>query len=539
MKEFIKESERTALYIAISIKLLLISMGNYSYEYNAWQSVATGSNATKYVPTTTVTAASQGIIYDNYGVDNAATLLQILRDIDSGTFDGVTFESGRVVNFETTVEMAYSFANTNLNSVANGLLTTDGSDRVTFYTDNNICQILTNVPGTGFQNFTFENIKFEHGGSTLTGCGNNNNDASLISLNHSDNGGSYNIYFDNCEFTAPNVYMDGASGFSQAIGGIRDVTFKDCYFHDTGRMLFEFFGQKPSDLSGYNPATDARIQRLTISGGDYVRGGLIGELGISIVQTVYDVLIENIDVANSTAMLEVGVTYAYFDNIRASGTGDVFWIGGIYVDYNFPQFVQGDYVINNLQADVSGNFQMFGGVRDIVIQNSTIKTVNSWWTRNTYGIMEINNSDLILGNNTTNMIRQEEDKANWSITNTEITKSTNAGIWDDRSVVSMECTNIMLDGSESFTSSGYSSLTDVQVYNSGVAGTEYGDTAQDCGTIGYTAQGGSNPTCSDGIQNGDETGVDCGGSCAPCSAPEPEPPTIVFFPIYQGFYLIF
>ena len=26
------------------------------------------------------------------------------------------------------------------------------------------------------------------------------------------------------------------------------------------------------------------------------------------------------------------------------------------------------------------------------------------------------------------------------------------------------------------------------------------------------------PTCNDGIQNGDETGVDCGGSCAPCSA---------------------
>jgi len=26
------------------------------------------------------------------------------------------------------------------------------------------------------------------------------------------------------------------------------------------------------------------------------------------------------------------------------------------------------------------------------------------------------------------------------------------------------------------------------------------------------------PTCSDGIQNGDETGIDCGGSCVPCSA---------------------
>lgn len=27
------------------------------------------------------------------------------------------------------------------------------------------------------------------------------------------------------------------------------------------------------------------------------------------------------------------------------------------------------------------------------------------------------------------------------------------------------------------------------------------------------------PTCSDGIQNGDETGVDCGGSCSPCNSP--------------------
>ncbi|MEL6536793.1 MAG: family 31 carbohydrate-binding protein, partial [Bacteroidota bacterium] len=28
--------------------------------------------------------------------------------------------------------------------------------------------------------------------------------------------------------------------------------------------------------------------------------------------------------------------------------------------------------------------------------------------------------------------------------------------------------------------------------------------------------GGTNPTCTDGLQNGDETGVDCGGSCAAC-----------------------
>jgi hypothetical protein len=32
----------------------------------------------------------------------------------------------------------------------------------------------------------------------------------------------------------------------------------------------------------------------------------------------------------------------------------------------------------------------------------------------------------------------------------------------------------------------------------------------------FCVGGASGPTCDDGIQNGDETGVDCGGSCAPC-----------------------
>lgn len=32
-------------------------------------------------------------------------------------------------------------------------------------------------------------------------------------------------------------------------------------------------------------------------------------------------------------------------------------------------------------------------------------------------------------------------------------------------------------------------------------------------------QVGPQPTCSDGIQNGNETGIDCGGSCSPCSDP--------------------
>ena len=48
------------------------------------------------------------------------------------------------------------------------------------------------------------------------------------------------------------------------------------------------------------------------------------------------------------------------------------------------------------------------------------------------------------------------------------------------------------------------------VQNGDETGIDCGGSCEPCETV---------PTCNDGIQNGDETGVDCGGSCAPC---EPE-----------------
>ncbi len=58
-----------------------------------------------------------------------------------------------------------------------------------------------------------------------------------------------------------------------------------------------------------------------------------------------------------------------------------------------------------------------------------------------------------------------------------------------------------------------------------VVGYNASDGDSSCGTISYgqvedysiNVTGGSGPTCTDGIQNGDETGVDCGGSCDPCT----------------------
>ncbi|OED44966.1 hypothetical protein AB832_01675 [Flavobacteriaceae bacterium (ex Bugula neritina AB1)] len=58
-----------------------------------------------------------------------------------------------------------------------------------------------------------------------------------------------------------------------------------------------------------------------------------------------------------------------------------------------------------------------------------------------------------------------------------------------------------------------------------VVGYNANDGDSSCGTISYgqvedysiNVTGDSGPTCNDNIQNGDETGIDCGGSCEPCS----------------------
>jgi hypothetical protein len=67
-------------------------------------------------------------------------------------------------------------------------------------------------------------------------------------------------------------------------------------------------------------------------------------------------------------------------------------------------------------------------------------------------------------------------------------------------------------------------------------GAQNGDeTGVDCG--GSCPNSCTAPTCSDGIQNGDETGVDCGGSCPPCSGFYPEYQAVLDYATTQGFTL--
>ncbi len=47
------------------------------------------------------------------------------------------------------------------------------------------------------------------------------------------------------------------------------------------------------------------------------------------------------------------------------------------------------------------------------------------------------------------------------------------------------------------------------------------ETGVDCGGSCEPCETEPTPTCTDGMMNGDETGVDCGGSCEPCETPPP------------------
>ncbi|MCO6487981.1 MAG: T9SS type A sorting domain-containing protein [Phaeodactylibacter sp.] len=60
--------------------------------------------------------------------------------------------------------------------------------------------------------------------------------------------------------------------------------------------------------------------------------------------------------------------------------------------------------------------------------------------------------------------------------------------------------------------SGSYSLTDDSDGSTLASGGSFGSSE----TTNFCVGGATGPTCTDGIQNGDETGVDCGGSCPPC-----------------------
>ncbi|AOW21185.1 M4 family metallopeptidase [Urechidicola croceus] len=127
---------------------------------------------------------------------------------------------------------------------------------------------------------------------------------------------------------------------------------------------------------------------------------------------------------------------------------------------------------------------------------------------------------------TSSGVDTEAPSAPTSLTTSAITETTATLSWnastDNVGVTSYNVyqgsTNI---GSTTSTSSNITGLTASTSYSFTVTAVDAaGNESSSSNTVTFTTSS-TAPTCSDGIQNGDETGVDCGGSsCTPCSTGE-------------------
>jgi len=116
------------------------------------------------------------------------------------------------------------------------------------------------------------------------------------------------------------------------------------------------------------------------------------------------------------------------------------------------------------------------------------------------------------------------EETSWTLTNSSggtVASGGTYGSQPDGSTVSE--TFCLADGCYDFTiNDSYGDGICCGYGNGSYAVTSNGSTLASGGNFGssettnFCIGGGSGPTCTDGIQNGNETGVDCGGSCAPC-----------------------
>jgi hypothetical protein len=153
--------------------------------------------------------------------------------------------------------------------------------------------------------------------------------------------------------------------------------------------------------------------------------------------------------------------------------------------YNNTFYGKGDNLVNGVTG-----VRVFAGVTDAVIRNNYLSYPDAISTKT---IVEDNSGVAVVSNNvmTDTPVFVDPDNIDPLLRNFDITAQATEAI------------------DQGYTVPNYEDLT----------GFDRAGLAYDIGAFEYSEGSVSNPTCSDGIQNGDETGVDCGGSCPPCETP--------------------
>lgn len=114
-------------------------------------------------------------------------------------------------------------------------------------------------------------------------------------------------------------------------------------------------------------------------------------------------------------------------------------------------------------------------------------------------------------------------ETSWSVTNASgSVVASGSGYGNNQTITETFC---LADGCYDFTINDSYGDGICCAYGNGSYALSGGGVSESGGSFGSTETknfcigggGGPQPTCNDGVQNGNETGVDCGGSCAPCN----------------------
>jgi hypothetical protein len=425
------------------------------------------------------------VTFESYGANGNGTFNNVTAwnamVADHANIDVVTFDG--VYNFDTTV---------NLPNVNGLILRGSGTSRATFFTDN-LNNIISANTGT-LNNFTLENIKFE---STHTSTGQGNSNALFALADHT----GANINFINCEFTAPNAVTNGFKLYAIVGNLYTDITFRDNYFHNLGRMAIETVNHPIEDLNGQ------RITRVIVENNIIEDTGLvIYGMGVSFSGRNDDCIIRyNTFNNNPTVAIElIGVENCDVYGNIVTGLGSPWHV----VRLNIPG---GTVTRPNNNVDIYDNF--FNSTSGAVfIGGENVRSVNNYYAANSNMFVQnyrnlsfTNDTFLIFGFNASfnggtptafiQMFSAATDYANdiapnsgLSFTNSRLELTNNVPFFQSQDGLIPTVTR-----SEVYhpTSAGQYSAnsTDVSIFVNGVFSSEVGDTGADYGVVGYTNTG--------------------------------------------------
>lgn len=431
------------------------------------------------------TIESYGGVANSTGVNNDAAFEAAFRDNETGALTGLILQAGSYYNMNST-------ASFNPNGSCNNLTIKSSSTGVTAKIFSNNQTNLLSFNYADVNNWELRDIFFESTYADAASFNRNENEAAMVSMNFVE---GVNHRFIRCEWNAPN-YRNNAMKYYIDVrqqGGtnrtlVDGIYFEGNHFRQIGRFSIEILGI-PSGFrtSPYTIAdNDFPIRNIHIDNNqfDYNQRGY----AISLVNGIEGVLIENNTITDTDCAFEISVKNLEIRYNDLSGTkGQNITFGGDYVgavgtDISV-NWAGHNYDIHDNSMKLKGGTDIMVGAYNVNFYNNEIESNGLFLTE---GSISFERNDITFTGNRGIVQQDANAYGDVEFYRNNITLNNNINFASQRAGMNliMECNNVYVINSNSFPMLVDSNI-DNSKYVGGVFNTEYGDTGQNCGVVGY------------------------------------------------------